>query len=167
MAVGKEKKAEEILKTAAATATAAAPYLALADFYFTRKRWSDAAAQYGKALERERSNSLTLHLRGAALSKAGQVAEGQTLKERAHLLPLADEEARYNLAQGLAQHGLKDDADAEWLVLVRTAPFRSIYATNAASSLASKAAREKRPLEAARYYRFVYLNLARARCVSG
>jgi tetratricopeptide (TPR) repeat protein len=157
VAVGKLKKAEEVLRTAAGSAKTAAAYRQLGDFYLERKRWSEAAAEYGRALQRDRSDFLALYLRGVALSKAGQVKEGAALVERARLLPLADETARYYLARDLSSRGLSDEANAVRLVMVRTAPFRSVYSTNAASSLAWQAVRQKRYLDAARYYRRMYL----------
>jgi tetratricopeptide (TPR) repeat protein len=157
--VGKPQKAEELLRRAAETVKTAAAYVRLGDFYFERKQWREAAARYARALEKEKGNSLALYLRGLALVRLGEVKEGQALVERARLVPLADERARYDLAQGLARRGLAEEAAAERLLLVRTAPFRSIYATNAASSLAGRAARQKRYAEAARYHRQVYLSL--------
>jgi tetratricopeptide (TPR) repeat protein len=159
LAVGKVKKAEEVLQTAARKAGTAAAYLSLADFYFERKQWSEAAAEYERALQRERANYLALYLRGAALRKMGQVKEGRALCARARLLVLADEEARYTLARALDRLGLFEEGAVEWLFLLRTARFRSIYASNAASALAGWSLRQKRPLEAARYYRRLYLNL--------
>jgi tetratricopeptide (TPR) repeat protein len=159
LAAGKAKKAEEILQAAARKSNTAAAYLSLADFYFERKQFSEAAAQYEHALQRERANFLALYLRGAALVKLGQVKEGRPLCDRARLLVLADEQARYTLAQALERLGLNDEAVGEWLLLLRTARFRSIYAANAANALAGWAVRHKRHQEAARYYRRLYLNL--------
>jgi tetratricopeptide (TPR) repeat protein len=159
LAVGKVKKAEEILQGTARKAGTAAAYLRLADFYFERKQWTEAAAQYEQVLQRERSDTLAMYLRGAALVRAGQVKEGQALCERARLLPLGDEATRYTLARALERLQLPDEAAREWQFLLRTAQFRSIYAANAASALAARAVRRKQPLEAARCYRRVYLNL--------
>jgi tetratricopeptide (TPR) repeat protein len=159
LAVGKTKKAEEILQAGTKGATTAAPYLRLGDFYFKRREWKQAAAEYQRGLEHDRTAILALYLRGVALMKAGQLKEGRVAIERARLLPLADEAARYYLAEGLARRGLRDEADDESLVLVSTAPFRSVYATNASSQVAARAARQKRYLEAARYHRRVYLHL--------
>jgi tetratricopeptide (TPR) repeat protein len=160
--VGKPKKAEEILRTAAQTGKTGAAYRQLADFYFERKRWSEAATEYERAGKAGPADPLALYLRGVALSRAGRAQEGRALIDRARLLPLADESARYDLARGLGQRGLRDEADVEWLLLARTTRFRSIYATNAASSLAARAVRQKQPLEAARWYRRVYMNLGLA-----
>src|SRR5262249_14666788 len=101
--VGKLKKAEQILRAAAKEVKTATANRDLADFYFERKQWKEAATEYGRALERDRTDSLALYLRGAALIRLDQAKEGRALQERARLLPLADEATRYNLAQGLTR----------------------------------------------------------------
>jgi tetratricopeptide (TPR) repeat protein len=159
VAVGKTKKAEEILRKAARTLNTAAAWRRVGDFCFERKRWAEAAMEYGRALECDRTDAQALYLRGVALSRAGKPGEGRSLMERARLLPLADEEARYFLAKGLAQRGLSDEAAAVRTMMERTAPFGSIYTTNAASSLAARAVRQGKSLEAARCYRRVYLDI--------
>jgi tetratricopeptide (TPR) repeat protein len=160
LAVGKAKKAEEVYRQAAKEANTAAAWSRLGDFYLDRREWKEAAAEYGRAVERDRTALLALYLRGVALVKAGRLKEGQALKERARLLCLADEAVRYTVAEGLARRGLADEAAAEQLMLVRTGAFWSVYGCNAASRLASRAVRQKRHLEAARYFRRVYLSLA-------
>jgi tetratricopeptide (TPR) repeat protein len=159
-AVGKPKKAEEILRAGAQAANSATASERLGDFYFERKQWKEAAAEYEKVLARDQTAILAGYLRGVALGRLGQVKEGQVLRDRARLLALADEASRYSLADGLARRGLDEEAAAEQLLMVRTGRFRSIYAANAASRLASRAARKKQHLEAARYYRRLYLTLA-------
>ena len=158
--VGKEKQAEEVLRSAAKTGKSGTAYRQLADFYFERRRWSEAAAEYGRVLGLDRTDFLALYLRGAALIRAGQGKEGRALTEQARLLPLADEAARYNLAVGLIRHRLRDEANPEWLVMARTAPFGSIYTSNGVGYLAAWALRQKKPLEAARYYRRLVVNHA-------
>jgi tetratricopeptide (TPR) repeat protein len=160
LAVGRSTRAEELLRAWARGATTAAASLALGDFYLQRKRYAEAGAEYGRALQREPAHVLALYLRGVALGRVGRDREGQALREQARLLPLADEEARYNLIQALSKRGLKDEADAERLLLVRTGPFRSIYTANIVGRLADRASRRKQHHEAARYYRRLYLCLA-------
>jgi predicted Zn-dependent protease len=159
LAVGKAKKAEEVLQAAARKANTAAAYLSLADFYLERKQWTEAAAEYENALQRERASYLALYLRGVALGKLGQAREARALRERARLVVLADEAGRYALARALDRLGLQAESMEEWLLLMRTSQFRSIYAANAANALAVWSARHRRPADAARYYRRLYLNL--------
>jgi tetratricopeptide (TPR) repeat protein len=160
LVLGKQKKAEEILRTAARAEKTAAACSRLADFYLERRRWSEAAQEYGRALEYDRADPLALYLRGVALTRVGQVKEGQALTDLARLLPLADEAARYRLARGLGRHGLRDEADAEWLVMARTAPFFSIYISNGVGHLAARALRQNKPREAARWYRLLIVTHA-------
>src|SRR5262249_46642879 len=148
------------LRLAAQEANSAAAHLRLGDFYLERKRWAEAAAAYGRAIDRGKTDPLPRYLRGVALARAGQGKEAKALVEQARLLPRADDERRSSLAEGLAQRGLADEAAAERSLSVRTAPFRSIYTSNALASLGSRRARQGRYLEAARCYRRIYLNLA-------
>jgi tetratricopeptide (TPR) repeat protein len=157
--VGKLKKAEEILRQSANASKSVSADLRMGHFYFDQKKWAEAAAEYSRALERERTNSLALYLRGIALVRAGQVREGRVLAEQARLVLLADEAERYNLIEALIERGLTTEANEERRIMTRTCTFRSIYATNAYSALGNEAARQKRPLEAARCFRRVYLNL--------
>jgi tetratricopeptide (TPR) repeat protein len=160
LAVGRTKKAEELLRAASQTGASAAGHLLLGDFYFEQKRWAEAAAEYNRAARRRPAEPLGWYLLGAASARAGQAKEGRALTERARLLSLADEAARYTVANALAQRGLAEEAAGERELLVRSAPFQSIYTTNAATSLAARAVRSRLPLEAARYYRRVVMNLA-------
>jgi Flp pilus assembly protein TadD len=160
LAVGKAPKAEEVLRAAASTRKTAAAHHALADLLFAGKRWAEAEAEYARAAQAGPADALPVYLRGVALGRMGQPAEGRRVVGRARLMALADEEARYNLAVGLEKRGLAAEAAREWLLLLRTAPFSSVYATNAAGRLAGWAAGHDRPLEAAFYYRRAYLDLA-------
>jgi tetratricopeptide (TPR) repeat protein len=184
VAVGKPKKAEELLRTAARIAKSVEGYQRLGDFYFDRKDWSKAAAEYEQALQQERrnawqlavaghvpkqrlavlqrergGNALVRYLRGVTLIKLGKREEGRALIELARCMPLADEAERYKLARGLGRRGLRDEAEAEWLLLLRAGEFHSVYATNAAGALVGKAVREKRPLETAYLCRRMAMNL--------
>jgi tetratricopeptide (TPR) repeat protein len=157
--VGKLKKAETILHAAAKLLNTAEGYVRLGDLYLDQKQWRKAEATYTRALALEPGNYLALYLRGLALARLGRTKEAQALMKRARLLPLADDAARDNLAEAQARYKLEAEADAQRLLLLRTAPFRSSRATSAAGSLAGELPHQGRPREAARYSRRVYLNV--------
>src|SRR5205823_1714811 len=100
------------------------------------------------------------YFRGLALMKGDKTKEGKELIERARLLPLAEEQVRYSLADQLIRSGYADEAAQEQLMLVRTSPFRSVYASNAATTLGTKAAAKKDYADAARYFRLMMTNVA-------
>jgi tetratricopeptide (TPR) repeat protein len=163
--VGKTKKAEQLLvaetkreEKRGSSAIKVNAYLDLGDFYYQQQNWEKAEKAYQAALERDKTNALTMYLVAAALGKKGPDKKSKELSAKARLLSLADETARYTLAQELGTRGL-DAINDERVLMLRGAPFRSVYATNAAASLAA-VERKSHPLTAARYYRQVYLNLA-------
>src|SRR5207245_384945 len=131
LAVGKAKDAEEIYKGLTKDSKNPADYQRLGDYYFGAKRWDDAASAYEDMLKLDPSQAIPTYLRGLALTKADRTKEGQALIERARLLPLGEESTRFSLAEQLARHGFAGQAAEEQLLIVRTATFRSIYASNA------------------------------------
>jgi tetratricopeptide (TPR) repeat protein len=151
VAVGKSDLAEGILKNFA-KAPEASYHVLLGDFYFERRRWADAAAAYAGALKHDPTACLAMYLRGVALVRAGKAKEGRPLIESARLLPLGDEDMRYNLAEDLDKRGLRDEGVDEQFVLFRTAPFHSILIHNVCFDLAAREERKGRHLEAARYF---------------
>src|SRR5262249_29561252 len=131
------------------------------DFYLEQKRWGEAATAYATAAQRDPANPLPLYLRGVALVRAGKEKDGKVLIERARLAPLTDEVVRYKLAGELAARDLRDEANAERGVIVRRSAVGPLYAVNVSANLAFRAYRERKDdLEAARYYRKVYLGMA-------
>src|SRR5262249_7791384 len=131
----------------------------LGDVLAERGRWVQAAERYGQAWEKDRSRPLPLYLRGWALTKAGHAREGPSLQERAHLLALADDDLRYELAEALSKRGLTEAAYREFDLMARTAEFRSVYMTNVLAELTPDVISRKDYARAALYYQRVALNV--------
>jgi hypothetical protein len=159
VAAGKEALAQSLLEKAAGLAGDPTALRRLADFLADRGRWSAAADRYAQAWEKERGKPVLLYLKGWALTKAGQAGEGRQLMEQAHLLALADDEARYDLAETLSKRGLTEAAVRELDVLLRTAEFRSVYLTNALADLLPEAVRRRDYARASAFYQRVALGV--------
>jgi tetratricopeptide (TPR) repeat protein len=158
-AAGKEALAQTYLEKAASLPGDGTALQRLGDVLAERGRWVQAAERYGQAWEKDRSRPLPLYLRGTALTKAGHAREGQSLQERAHLLALADDDLRYELAEALSKRGLTEAAYREFDLLARTAEFRSVYMTNVLAELTPDVISRKDYVRAALYYQRVALNV--------
>jgi tetratricopeptide (TPR) repeat protein len=97
-------------------------FLRWGDIHVSRKQYREAAAQYQKAWELDKTQPLPLYLRGLALIESGQADEGKKLMELAHLTPLANEETRFGFARALAERGHAEAARRERDLLVRIGP---------------------------------------------
>lgn len=159
LAAGKNVLAQSHLEKAAGLAGDPTALRRLADFLADRGRWAAAADRYGQAWEKDRSKPVPLYLEGWALARAGRAREGRQLMERAHLLALADDEARYELAETLSKRGLTEAAGRELDGLLRTAEFRSVYLTNVLADLVPDAVRRRDYSRAAAYYQRVVLGV--------
>jgi tetratricopeptide (TPR) repeat protein len=159
LAANKDSLAQTYLEKAAALPGDATALLRLADFLVERGRWLQAAERYEQAGERDRSKPLPLYLRGWALSRAGRARESQPLMQRAHLLALADEDGRYELAEALSKRGLREAARREHEVLLRTGEFRSVYRINVLAGLVPEAVRRRDYSRAADCYQCVLLGV--------
>lgn len=95
------------------------------DYRANHKDWSVAARDYERAWNHDRTRADALFLRGWALSQSGQGAQGAGLMQQARRLPLGSEAGRYELADALARHKLKDEADKEFGLLLQITPSRS------------------------------------------
>lgn len=84
--------------------------LRLGDLLAEEQAWSDAAAAYDLAWQRDVTAPLPLYLQGRALVQAGDEVRGRQLLHRANLLPLADSQRRRELAEGLEWRGLIEEA---------------------------------------------------------
>lgn len=84
--------------------------LRLGDLLAEEQAWSDAAAAYDIAWQRDVTAPLPLYLQGRAIVKSGDEERGRQLLRRAKLLPLADSQRRRELAEGLESRGLIDEA---------------------------------------------------------
>jgi tetratricopeptide (TPR) repeat protein len=158
-AAGKEALAQTYLEKAAGLAGGADPLHRLADLLADRGRWATAAERYRQAWEKDRSKPVPLCLQGWALTQAGREREGRALMEKARLLALADDDARYELAEALAKHGLTEAAGRELEFLRHTAEFRSVALTNALAGLIPEAVRRGEYARAAGYYQLVALDV--------
>jgi tetratricopeptide (TPR) repeat protein len=127
LAYGKKGLAESYFQKAG-SATALAR---LADLLADKKQWLPAAEKYGEAWAKDRSQAATLYLRGWALKQAGQTQEATRVMALAHMIPLANDKARAQLALTLSQHDLTEAADAERQFLLRSGRFNYAEISNA------------------------------------
>jgi tetratricopeptide (TPR) repeat protein len=77
------------------------------------------------ALEADRNNPVPLYLSGWALAKSGDTSIGSQRMARAHLIPLSDQGARFDLYEALLERKLTAEATRERDVILRTAESRS------------------------------------------
>lgn len=138
--------------TRPADAGSPAALLRLGDYLAEKKQWKPAAERYGQAWEKDRTQTVAVLLRGWALTQAGEEKEGRKLMELAHWLPLADEAARYNLAEALAKHGLSEAARQERQLILRIGAFESWYVGDSLRHAAQEAVARKDFLTAAACY---------------
>ena len=103
------------------------PLLKIGDEWVAKKDWKQAAAAYEVAWARGKSQPLSLYLRGHALVQTGAVDEGRELIRQAKLLPLGDPEQRRQLATGLQERGLAEEARAERRQILLLAPRTSNF----------------------------------------
>jgi tetratricopeptide (TPR) repeat protein len=127
---GRLPQAQDYFERSAAKTPTVATLLRLGDFFADQKDWKQAAERYGQAWEKDKTQPLSLYLRGWALKRLGRDKEGQELADLAHLLPLADMSIRYYLADELAQRGLVKEALAERRLLVQFDSYESRFALN-------------------------------------
>jgi|GEM_PF-5870469 len=123
---------------------------AYGDWLFAAERWSDAAAQYGRAVEANSGSPLVWYLHGAALVRAGQEAAGRKQQQTANLMAL-DSASRHQLAAALQERSLKDDAREQWRLLQRTGNPEDQYVSIANQHLGNLLA-EQEPLAAADHW---------------
>jgi tetratricopeptide (TPR) repeat protein len=97
----------------------------VAAFDTDANQWRVAADRYFQAWTLDRSNPVPLYLSGWSLAKAGDASIGEQRMERAHLIPLADQNRRYELQQALAERKLLDEAKRERETILRTSEFLS------------------------------------------
>lgn len=127
------------------------PLVRLGQLLAEQKRWAEAADAFRRAWECDRKKALALYLHGRALQKAGRIADGSKAVDRARRLPLGDDAARYELAEGLARHGLVAEARGEQELILRTGAFGSVYVTNVLNRLQGDALARKDFATAAAY----------------
>ncbi|MCE9528385.1 MAG: hypothetical protein K8R36_20265 [Planctomycetales bacterium] len=98
------------------------------------KQHDAAAAEYQKIWELDASHAPALYLCGKSLIAAGKVEEGKQKLEMASMLCL-DAASRRNLAFGLHERGLSEDALPHYELALRTGLPESWAASNAAENI--------------------------------
>ena len=114
--------AERCLKAAIETYSYALPIYA--DFLRETGQWEEAAKTYQAAWDDNHDQLVSLYLAGHSLENLGHKAEGRDLKDKASLLAL-DSRLRRTLAYELAARGLTSEAQEQYRLVLRTAPFGS------------------------------------------
>jgi tetratricopeptide (TPR) repeat protein len=93
------------------------------DYHAQQKDWPAAAHDYSQAWEHDRTRADALFLWGWALVQSGDAKQGAELMARGRELPLGNETGRFELAQAMARHNLKDEATKQYeLILTLTEP---------------------------------------------
>jgi Tfp pilus assembly protein PilF len=94
------------------------------DFRASRQKdWPAAAHDYEQAWEHDRTRADALFLWGWALSQSGHAKEGAGRMAQARELPLGNETGRFELAEAMARHHLKDEVAKQYeLILTLTEP---------------------------------------------
>jgi len=142
---GLDQAALELLERAARSAgNAPDAMLRLGDLCARADRFDAAAAYYDRARTlaspAQPDAALATYLQGWALKKAGREDESRPLIELGRSLPLGSEMARHAFCEGLEQRGLRAEAAAEGLVLIRLQGLWSLAAADAARRGAAEAA---------------------------
>lgn len=123
---------------------------AYGDWLFSTERWTDAATQYGRAVDANQANALCWFLQGTALRRAGKEEEGLKLQSTANLMCL-DAVSRYQLALAVQERNLRAEAREQWLLLQQTGNPEDQFVSIANQYLGNLIA-EKEPLTAADHW---------------
>lgn len=134
--------------------------LKLGDLAAGDSDWLAAEQSYAQAAQEAPGDPLPLFLRGLALSKASQAAEGEKLMRLAELIALAPE-ARSALAAGLQERGHRDLAAAQFRIVHRTAAPDSSQVAGAAQQVGNLIS-GKEPLRAAECWQELLLHVLNA-----
>jgi hypothetical protein len=154
---GREDLLRYYLEKRVEVAASADAHLRLGNFLAGRADWNAAAEQYRLSWEKDRQKAVPLYLRGWALARAGREAEGRPLTELAHWLPLGNEDARYQLADTLQEHDLRDESRRELELLARLGTLDTEQLPNALGRLSDAALARKDYAQAAAYMERVVL----------
>jgi tetratricopeptide (TPR) repeat protein len=116
----------ELSKVAASSPARTARALSrLAAFRVEGGRFREAADRYWDAWQADRGNPVPLYLSGWALAQSGETSIGGQRMARAHLIPLSDQNARFDLYETLLERKRTAEATRERDVILRTAEFLS------------------------------------------
>jgi Flp pilus assembly protein TadD len=163
LAAGREEQARSYLEKWANASGAAEAHLRLGHYHAGKSQWPQAADAYRRASEKEPHEAVPLYLRGWALTKIGQEAEGRKLMDLAHQLPVGNEEARYALAEALRERGLAEESRRELEFIVQIGGAQSLAIPNALGRLTDDALARKDYLQAAAHLERVVLHCTRIR----
>jgi tetratricopeptide (TPR) repeat protein len=108
-----------------------AGYAVLGDLLFREKRWKEAADSYAKASEKNRATAIPVFFRGYALEQGGDPAEGKKLMDLADLMLLANDTARYMLAEAQRKMGLLGHAARQRELILKTGDVQSWHTGDA------------------------------------
>ena len=123
---------------------------AYGDWLFAAERWTDAAAQYGRAVAANQGNPFPWFMQGTALIRSGQAEAGRKLVQTANLMCL-DSPSRYQLANLLQDRNLREEAREQWQLLQKTGNPEDQYVTIANQHLGNLIS-DKEPLTAADHW---------------
>ncbi|MDA1013725.1 MAG: hypothetical protein O3A00_04630 [Planctomycetota bacterium] len=156
---GLESKARDLCKAWAGISPTAEPRLRLGQSYAKSETWDKASEVYREAWQIAPSTPLALYLTGHALTHLdGKAEEGRDLIQRARLMPLGNSATRRTFAEGLAEHGLEDEATEEWRLILRFGAFdewdgAQAWAVSRANRNVANAIRETHEIDAADQWR--------------
>jgi len=136
---GDRRLARQYLERAAEAETTAAVCLRLGDLLAEDGARAEAAHWYRRAWDADPKQPLGLYLAGRLLDESGQSEEGRRLMEVARLAPLGNERTRHQLAKGLQDRGLDEEATRQWEWILRTGAFRSWSVNEAGKYLGNQA----------------------------
>jgi len=136
---GDRRLARRYLERAAEAETTAAVCLRLGDLLAEDGDGAEAAGWYRRAWDADPKQPLGLYLAGRQLDESGQSEEGRRLMEVARLAPLGNDRTRYQLAKGLDDRGLEEEAARQWEWILRTGAFRSWSVNEAGKYLGNRA----------------------------
>jgi len=154
---GQKTRALAYFEQAAALVPSVASLTRVGDLLAEEGRWKEAADAYGRAWDSDKSHALALCLQGHAMVRSGEKKQGQRLMDMALLMPLANGNARYYLAKGLEDHGLEEEANRQWDLIVRTGQFGDWAGNEAARKLGNRFSGQDN-LKAAAYWERLLLS---------
>lgn len=151
---GQLELARRSLEAARDTNPAAASLLA--EVLRRSEKWPETAAACEALWKADHEQLAALYLSGDALERAGRADEGRQRKELASRMAL-DSRARFELAVNLLQHELREDAERQFRLVLRTAPLEHLEWQEAARYLGERFS-EGKPGEAAEWLEYPRLD---------
>ena len=125
LAADRSESAEKCFRALAESSSNPEALQRVGDCQAARGDWAAAEQTYRAAWERERTRPVPLALRAAALIKLGDANQARQLLDMAHLLPLANDSVRVELAEAMQRTGLADEAARERQITLASGAFLS------------------------------------------